>query len=114
MINLGAGWGWATFGEDTDFLASTQARVGAELHAVLRAQWAGVVLGETKTFGFNDEATGFWNGVALYHQRKIIEEFKAVALAAVGTDIGEANESKEKDVAETVTLSEADRKIVVS
>lgn len=116
VINLGAGWGWGwtTFGEDTDFLASTQARKSEQNYLqVLRAKWAGSVLGETKTFGFHDEATGFWNGVALYQQRKIVEESKAVALAAVGTDIGEANESKEKDVVETVTLSEADRRIVV-
>jgi hypothetical protein len=36
-----------------------------------------------------------------------------VALAAVGTDIGEANESKEKEVVKEATVSEADRKIVV-
>ncbi len=116
VINLGAGWGWGwtIFGEDTDFLASTQARKLEQKYLqVLRAQWAGAVLGETKTFGFNDDATGFWNGVALYQQRKIVEESKAVTLAAVGTDIGEANESKEKDVVETVTLTDADRKIVV-
>jgi len=116
VINLGAGWGWGwtTLGEDTDFLAYTQARkVEKAFPQVLRAKWAGTVLGEANTFGFNDEATGFWNGVALYQQRKIIDESKAVALAAVGTDIGEANESKEKDVVETVTLTEADRKIVV-
>ncbi|MEI6175422.1 MAG: hypothetical protein WCS43_00905 [Verrucomicrobiota bacterium] len=116
VINLGAGWGWGwtTFGEDTDFLAYTQARkVEKSFPQVLRAKWAGAVAGETATFGFNDEATGFWNGVALYQQRKIIDESKAVALAAVGTDIGEANESKEKDVVETVTLTEADKKIVV-
>ncbi|MCF7734445.1 MAG: hypothetical protein K9N23_22370 [Akkermansiaceae bacterium] len=115
VINLGATWGWGTVvGEaDTDFLAMTQARrVAAAYPEVLRAQWAGTALGEKKAAGFGAAATGFWNGVALYRQRAIIEKAKAVTLAAVGTDIGEANESKEKEVVKSVTVSEADKKIV--
>jgi hypothetical protein len=73
----------------------------------------GAALGEQRAFGFHAGASGFWNGVALYRQRAIIEEAEAVALAAVGEDIGEANESKEKDVIEEVELTDADRKIVV-
>jgi hypothetical protein len=80
---------------------------------VKRAQWVGMAFGEQRAYGLHSKATGFWNGVALYHQRAIIEKSKAVALAAVGTDIGEANESKEKDVIEKVTLTDADRKIVI-
>jgi len=116
VICLGAGWGWGwtSYGQDVDFLAHTQAReVEKSFLQVQRAQWAGAVLGEKRAFGFNAAATGFWNGVALYRQRAIVEEAKAVALAAVGTDIGEANESKERDVAEAVTMTEADRKIAV-
>ena len=115
VINLGATWGWGTVvGEaDTDFLAMTQARrVAAAYPEVLRAQWAGTALGEKKAAGFGAAAAGFWNGVALYRQRAIIEKAKAVTLAAVGTDIGEANESKEKEVVKSVTVSEADKKIV--
>ena len=115
VINLGASWGWGTVdGEaDTDFLAMTQARMAAAAYPeVLRAQWAGTALGEKKAAGFGAAATGFWNGVALYRQRAIIEKAKAVTLAAVGTDIGEANESKEKEVVKSVTVSEADKKIV--
>ena len=115
VINLGASWGWGTVvGEaDTDFLAMTQARMAeAAYPEVLRAQWAGTALGEKKAAGFGAAATGFWNGVALYRQRAIIEKAKAVTLAAVGTDIGEANESKEKEVVKSVTVSEADKKIV--
>lgn len=117
VINLGAGWGWGwtkDLGQDVDFLANTQARaVEKSFLQVLRAQWVGTVLGEQKSLGFNEEPSGFWNGVALYRQRAIVEESKAVALAAVGTDIGEANESKEKDVVDAVTITEADRKIAV-
>jgi hypothetical protein len=116
VINLGATWGWGRIENrpDTDFLAMTQARkVEAAYPEVQRAQWVGAALGEKRAFGFHAEATGFWNGVALYRQRAIIEKGKAVTLAAVGTDIGEANESKDKDVVKAVTVTEADKKIVV-
>ena len=116
VINLGAGWGWGSIAGDSDkdFMAMTQARkVESAYLEVLRAQWVGTALGETKAFGFHSAASGFWNGVALYRQRAIIEKAKAVALAAVGTDIGEANESKEAKVVEKVVVTEADRKIVI-
>ncbi len=110
-------WGWGTVdgNADTDFLAMTQARMaGAAYLEVLRAQWVGAALGEGKTYGFHSPATGFWNGVALYRQRAVVSESKAVTLAAVGTDIGEANESKEKEVIKVVTVSEEDRKISIA
>ncbi|MDT8389154.1 MAG: hypothetical protein RRC34_01430 [Lentisphaeria bacterium] len=116
VINLGAGWTWGwlhTGQQDLDFLAYTQARAAAEKFTrVQRAQWIGAVLGEPKTLGFHDEASGFWNGVALYRQRAIVEESKAVALAAVGQDIAEANVSKEADIVEDVVVTEADRGII--
>ena len=49
----------------------------------------------------------------LYRQRAIIEEAKAVALAAVGEELGEANESKVKYAINAATVADADRKIVV-
>jgi len=116
VINLGATWGWGrtSYGPDLDFVLHTQARkVQKSFPQVLRAQWASAALGEKRAFGFHAGASGFWNGVALYRQRAIIEEAKAVMLAAVGEDIGEANESKKKDVVQAVTVTEADRKIVV-
>jgi len=116
VINLGATWGWGRIenNSDIDFLAMTQARkVEAAYPEVQRAQWVGAVLGEKRAFGFHAGATGFWNGVALYRQRAIIEKAKAVTLAAVGTDIGEANESKEKEVIAAVTMTAADKKIAV-
>jgi hypothetical protein len=115
VINLGAAWGWGTVGGnfDTDFLAMTQARmVAAEYPEVMRAKCVGMALGEKKTVGFGDAASAFWSGVALYRQRAIIDKAQAVTLAAVGTDIGEANESKEKELIKEVALTEADKKIV--
>ena len=116
VINLGASWGHGQVdgAADTDFLAMTQARkVESAYQEVQRAQWVGTVLGETKAIGFAAAASGFWNAVALYQQRAIVEKAKAITLAAVGTDIGEANESKEKELIKAVTVTEADRKIVV-
>jgi hypothetical protein len=116
VICLGAGWGAGRIenNSDIDFLAMTQARkVEAAYPQVQRAQWVGDVLGEKRAFGFHSDVSGFWNGVALYRQRAIIEKSKAVALAAVGTDIGEANESKEKEVVKVAAVTDADKKIVV-
>ncbi|MCK4294051.1 MAG: hypothetical protein KAY65_12700 [Planctomycetes bacterium] len=117
VVCLGGGWGVGRtkYGNDLDFLAHTQARMTEKpFEQVWRAQTVGTVLGEKKVFGFLSGDPDFWNGVALYRQRAIIEEAKAVTLAAVGTDIGEANESKVKEKINAVTITEADRKIVVS
>lgn len=117
LVNLGAGWGWGRVeGEaDRDFLAMTQARRDEAAYVeVLRARWIGTALGEKKAYGFHSEPSGFWNALALYRQRAIIDAAQAVALGAVGTDIGEANESKEKDHIEEVSVTEDDRKITIA
>lgn len=111
VVNLGGGWGagWTKtrYDKDVDFLASTQARVNRDAFLkVKRAQWASDVLGEKRTYGENDkEKPAFWNGVALRTQREIIEQSKAVTLAALGADLGEANEPTvaEKVLASPVT-----------
>jgi len=118
VVCLGGGWGvgWTKtrYKKDLDFLANTQARaVGKAYLQVKRAQWIGDVMGEKRVFGFLSGDPAFWYGVSLYRQRAIIEEAKAVALAAVGEDIGEANESKVKEAIKAATIAEADRKIVV-
>jgi len=113
VVNLGGGWGagWTKtrYNKDVDFLASTQAR--SNLTAFLkvkRAQWAGDVLGEKRTYGESDGAPEFWNAVALRTQRAIIDEGKAVTLAALGEELGEANEPTvaEKVIASPVTVEE--------
>jgi hypothetical protein len=118
VVCLGGGWGvgWTKtrYNRDRDFLANTQARKMEKAYLqVKRAQWVGDVLGEKRTFGFLSGDPALWHGVALYRQRAIIEEAKAVALAAVGEELGEANESKVKYAIEAATVTEADRKIVV-
>ena len=116
VVCLGGGWGvgWAIGpgavggGRTSDliFLAETQARMtGKPYEQVWRAKTVGTVLAQA-------DASGLWYSVALYRQRAIIEEAKAVALAAVGEDIGEANETKEKVDIAKVTITEADKKIL--
>ena len=117
VVCLGGGWGagWVNGrNKDLDFLATTQARKSAKAYLqVKRAQWVGDVLGEKRAFGFGSGDPAFWNGVALYRQRAIIQEAKAVTLAAVGEDIGEADESKVKEKVKAATITEEDKKIVV-
>ena len=116
VVCLGANWGHGWAGgpgvggsriSDLIFLAETQARMtGKPYEQVWRAKTVGTVLAQA-------DASGLWNTVALYRQRAIIEETKAVTLAAVGEDIGEANETKEKVDIAKVTVTEADKKILV-
>lgn len=115
---LGAGWGHGRtntpYGPDLDFLATTQGRaVGADYLRVKRAHWIGDAVGERRVYGERAGTPGFWNGVALLTQRRLIEEAGARALAAVGQDIAEANVSKEKEVYAAVTITDADRAIAV-
>ena len=127
VVCLGAGWGsgWTKTPyneprrrhrrwQDLDFLASTQARASGERFLqVKRAQWIGDAVGEKRNWGLLSGKPAFWNAVALYTQRGIIRDAKAKALAAVGTDIGEANETKEKIDIVQVQIRDEDRKIRV-
>jgi len=118
VVCLGGGWGAGSVPgrmKDLDFLAITQARaVGKPYMRVKRAQWIGDVLGEERTSGLFSGDPAFWHAVALYTQRQIIEDAKAKTLAAVGEDIGEANESKVKEKVKAATVTEEDRTVVVA
>ena len=117
VICLGGGWGagWTKtrYDRDLDFLANTQARAtGKAFMQVKRAQWIGDVMGESRVLGFlSRKNPGFWYGISLYTQADIIKTAKAKTLAAVGEDIGEANETKEKVEISKVSLTKKDRDI---
>jgi formylglycine-generating enzyme required for sulfatase activity len=116
VVNLGGGWGagWTStrYKQDVDFLASTQARNNREAYLkVKRAQWAGDVLGEKRTYGEHDGDPDFWNDVALRTQRAIIKESKAVTLDALGEDLGEANEPTVAEALLASPVTPEDRKI---
>lgn len=116
---LGAGWGsgWTKTRYDrcNDFLANTQARMAGEpFMMVKRAQWMGDVAGENPVYGLSSKnKPGFWYGTSLYLQKGVIESAKAKTIAAVGKDIGEANETKEHVEIAKVKITEKDRKISV-
>lgn len=110
VINLGPRWGsgWTktVYKADTDFLATTQARANQELFLqVKRAYWAGDVAGQKRTYGeAEDGDPAFWSRLALYTQRRIIEESKSETLAALGEELGESN--KQPTIAEQVVATE--------
>ena len=117
---LGAGWntGWAPGREMAapDFLAMTQAReLGDDYLQVQRAHWIGDVNGEARKPGFESgrNQAEFWNSVALNTQKKLLEDAGAKALAAVGEELGEANESKVKYPFVSGRITDKDRKISV-
>jgi len=118
VVCLGGAWGsgWAAGPHskgykrgrksDLDFLAITQARENREAYLqVKRAQWIGDVMGEKPVYGLRSGHPDFWYGVSFYRQRAIIEEAKTKTLAAVGTELGEADETTiaEKVLASPVT-----------
>jgi formylglycine-generating enzyme required for sulfatase activity len=115
---LGAGWGGGWTGtlykSDLDFLATTQARQNNDAFLqVKRAQWIGDVMGEKPVYGLRADVPGFWYGVSLHTQRDVIDKAKTKALAAVGTELGESNESKVKTAIQAVTVTDSDKSITV-
>jgi len=117
VVCLGGGWGAGTtktrYSKDLDFLATTQARAtGEPFMQVKRAQWIGNVMGEPQVFGLLTKATPkFWNAASLYIQKGVIAASNAKTLAAVGEDIAEASDTKEKVEIAKVDITEEDRKI---
>ncbi|MCX6879423.1 MAG: SUMF1/EgtB/PvdO family nonheme iron enzyme [Verrucomicrobia bacterium] len=110
----GSGWTGTRYKNDLDFLATTQARESKDAFLqVKRAQWFGDVAGEVPVYELHEGVPGFWYGVSLYTQRDIIEKAKAKVLAAVGTNLGESNETGEKPATETVGMTDDDKKVAV-
>ena len=135
---LGGGWGAGSksvrgYSTDLDFLASTQTREDEQAFMkVKRAQWIGIAFGENpQYFGYHKnlrrremnkfasqsvdeiEVPEFWHCVALSKQDLIIKKLKAKALAAVGEDLGESNESAIREKVDTVEIPKAERRISV-
>lgn len=121
VVCLGAGWGkggtHTPYKKDLDFLATTQVRAMGDAYLpIARSQWIGSAYGEQRAYGFKSqrEEIPFWNALALYTQRDLIEKSEAKTLASVGEDIGEANQTKEKVEIIKVVLSEKDREITTA
>jgi hypothetical protein len=118
VVNLGAGYEHSWWDKDEaprsgmDFLLETQARAhGQDYMRVLRAQWISRLLGEP---AYNDRkgvAGGFWSGLA--HYQATVIAATAVKLGPLGQELGEANESKDKQKVVQAKLEEADKKAVI-
>ena len=96
VVNLGPNWGGGWTGtryrNDHDFVATTQARPHRDAFLkVKRAQWAGDVMGERRTFGENDGESGPWYSIAFRTQRAIIDQADPQTLAALGEELGESD-----------------------
>ncbi len=122
VINLGAGWGYRDAKgvmnmTDADFVLETQSRKQPQaFEKALRAQWAGDALGEQKYISMKPGNPGLWNILSIYEKKAIVAEAKPVQLAALGENLGEANESAETRARALVkaTVTDADKKIVIA
>jgi len=116
-VCLGAHWrhNWWEDRCGLDFLLETQARQYPKDYAkVLRAQWVGDALGESKVSGRNyGTGGGLWNALAFYQKKQIVEEAKPVEVALTGEDLAEANVSTKAEKIMQTEVSEADRKIAI-
>jgi hypothetical protein len=119
VINLGAAWG-AGLGvdgrTDNDFVLETRVRkYPADHMRALRAQWVGDALGEEKYNGRKEGSGGLWNVMALFEKKAIVADAKAAQVTALGTELGEANESVETKAmaVEKAAVTDADKKIAV-
>ena len=121
VINLGAGWGYSGAQgvmemTDADFVLETQARKRpAEYEKALRACWAGDALGQPKYVSMKPDSGGWWSNLAQFQKMQIVADVKPVQLAALGTELGEANESAEAKARALVKaeVTEADKKVAV-
>lgn len=121
VINLGAGWGCPDAKgvmelSDVDFVLETQVRKNPQQHLkALRAQWAGDALGEQKYVSLTPGTGGFWNVLSVFAKKAVVGENPA-APAALGENLGEANESAEVRSRALVkaTVTDADKKITIA
>ena len=110
----GAGWTKTRYNKDLDFLATTQARRAPKKYMeVKRAQWIGDAVGERPVYGLLSGEPGFWYGVSLYRQRQIIEESGAETLQAVGADLGEAEDQRDRFRVNIGKVTDEDRRVDV-
>ena len=126
VVNFGAGWEWSWSDADdpseirrtgSDFILEAQARNHPQdFLKVLRAEWVGDILGEQKVDSFHEGSGGWWKTMALFEKKALVAAAKPVQLAALGQELGEANESAAtKAVAvEKATVKEAEKTVTVA
>jgi len=117
-ICFGAWWSSAWCGPQggMDFLLDSQAREHENAYLqVLRAKWIGDALGEEdvsiRQYG---KGGGFWDGLAFYKKRAIVEDAKVETVElAGGMKLGESDELLGDEKFEAIKIPEKDKKIVV-
>ena len=103
VVRLGAWWSmnWCGPQGGLDFLLDSQAREFPEYIQVLRAQWIGDALGEEDvSLRHYGQGGGFWNGLAFYKKRAMVEDHEA---AAAGEELAGLTEEEAR------LLGESDR-----
>lgn len=117
VVCLGAWWSSAWCGPQggLDFLLDSQAREHTDDYLqVLRAQWIGDSLGEPdvsiRQYG---SGGGFWDGLAFYKKRAIVEDAEIEALElAGGMKLGESDDLLGDEKGEEIEIPESDKTIV--
>jgi hypothetical protein len=117
VVCLGAWWSSAWCGPQggLDFLLDSQAREHVDDYKqVLRAQWIGDALGEPdvniRQYG---SGGGFWDGLAFYKKRAVVEDAEIEALElAGGMKLGESDELLGDEKGEEIEIPESDKTIV--
>ncbi len=117
-VNLGPGWGSGStdtiYGKDRSFLSSSQARKVPDAYLqVKRAMWIGDLLDEPRQYG-GEGKSGTWSHVSLLNQQRIIKESKAVTLAPLGEELGEADEPTLAEQVIASPATEEDKKIIIN
>lgn len=104
VVRLGAWWSmnWCGPQGGLDFLLDSQAREFPEYAQVLRAQWIGDALGEEDvSLRHYGQGGGFWNGLAFYMKRAMVEDHEA---AAAGEELAGLTEEEARLLGESDTI----------
>jgi hypothetical protein len=128
VVNFGAWWSmnWCGPQGGQDFYLDSQAREHEEIYMqVLRAQWIGDALGqEDVSLRHYGQGGGFWDGLAFYKKRAVVEVAnleQAAAdaeLAALSAEearlLGESDKVLGDAEVKEIEIPEEDKKIVVA
>ena len=101
VVRLGAWWSmnWCGPQGGLDFLLDSQAREFPEYAEVLRAQWVADALGEEDvSLRHYGRGGGFWNGLAFYRKRAMVEDHET---DAVGEELAGLTEDEARLLGES-------------
>ncbi len=99
-----------------DFFLETQTRsYPADYRKVLRSQWLGDALGESRVNGMKyGTGGGLWHGLAHYRKLAIVEDNKVIELAPTGEELGESNDEAVVEAFPQIEIPDEAKKITVA